>query len=119
VADGTPTERLLRATLWEFGIRYRTSEKVGGISPTLTIPAYSIVVFVSDCEAQRCPWDYPKRKSPKVWKAMNDFDTSLRKEGWIVIRVWQHDVDAMPRLIAGRVAQVVRAVQKVVEDKKR
>lgn len=50
---------------------------------------------------------------------MNDFDISLRKEGWIVIRVWQHDVEVMPRLIAGRIAQVVRAVQKVVEDKKR
>jgi DNA mismatch endonuclease (patch repair protein) len=114
VADGTPAEKLLRATLWEFGIRYRTSDKLGGVNASLTIPACHVAVFVSDCFEDRCPWDFPKRKSTRAWKRVQDFDRALRKEGWIVVRVWQHDVEAMPRLVAGRIALIVRAVQKAL-----
>lgn len=115
MAEGTAAEKLLRATLWDFGIRYRTSETLEGVSPTLTIPSALMVVFVSDCYDARCPWDYPERKSSRAWKKTNDLDSKLRKDGWIVMRVWQHEVEATPRLVAGRIALVYRAVIKAIE----
>jgi len=106
---------MLRATLWEFGIRFRTTDTLGGEVASLTIPASHVAVFVTDCFEGRCPWDYPRRKSMRAWKKTQDFDMALRKEGWIVVRVWQHDVEQTPRLVAGRIALIVRAVQKALD----
>jgi len=96
------------------GIRFRTTETVMGVFPTFTIPSCQIVVFVRDCYEDRCPWHFPKRKSLRAWKRVQDFDAALKKEGWLVIRVWQHEVEQTPKLVAGRIAMIFRTMQKVL-----
>jgi DNA mismatch endonuclease (patch repair protein) len=111
--SGTAAERLLRATLWEFGVRFRTQEDVLDAFPSLTVPDCKVAVFVDDCLDSRCPWHYPKKKSPRLWKLLNDRDAKLRRAGWTVIRVWQHEVENTPRLIAGRISLVIKTARRV------
>lgn len=117
MASGTAAEKLLRATLWEFGIRFRTTEPIeDNVYPTLSLPQCKVAVFVTCCYDGRCPWDYPDRKaSSRVWKKTQVFDQHLKEAGWLVVRVWQHEVEQTPRLVAGRVASIIRAVQKALE----
>lgn len=105
---GTPAERLLRATLWEFGVRFRTQEDA------IVVNDSRVAVFVDDCFNSRCPLHFPKKKSAaSIWKRLNARDAKLRREGWMVIRVWQHEVEATPRVIAGRITMAIGTARKL------
>lgn len=109
-------EKLLRATLWEFGVRFRTQGQVLGVTPSLVVANVQVAVFVDDCFESRCPWHFPERNSPRYWKRLMERDFKLRKAGWIVVRVWQHEVEETPRIVAGRICMVIRAARKVLES---
>jgi DNA mismatch endonuclease (patch repair protein) len=112
--SGTPAERLLRATLWSFGVRFRTQEAVLDASPSIVVTDCKVAVFVDDCLISRCPWHHPLKKMPKLWKTLNDRDARLRHDGWTVIRVWQHEVESTPRMIAARITMAIKTARKQV-----
>lgn len=105
-----PAEKSLQAALTDFGIQFRTTETVAGVLPAMTIPQCLMVVFISDCYEHRCPLDYPKRKSAKIAKSIASFDKERSKEGWLVVRVWQHEVESNPKLVACHIALIYRAM---------
>jgi DNA mismatch endonuclease (patch repair protein) len=111
---GTPAEKLLRATLWEFGVRFKTNEDVLGVVPSVTIPNCKVAIFVQDCDEGRCSKHSSKRSSIKYSKSLDVRDARLRKNGWTVLRVWQHEVEDTPRLVAGRMSLIVRTVRNVL-----
>jgi len=111
----TSAEKLLRATLWEFGVRFRTNERVLGTQPTVVVLNCKVAVFVEGCEESQCPWHHPKKKSAALWKRLNDRDAKLRRDGWTVVRVWQHEVEDTPRMVGSRIALVVRTVKDLAE----
>jgi DNA mismatch endonuclease (patch repair protein) len=118
--SATSAEKLLRATLWEFGVRFRANERVLNSTPSFVIASCKIAVFVDGCEESHCPWHGPKRKSTAaLWKRLNDRDAKLRKEGWAVVRIWQHEIENTPRMAAGRIAMVVRTVKEMTERAKK
>ena len=112
-------EKLLRATLWEFGVRVRTSERVLNFLPSFIIQSCKVAVFVDGCDESHCPWHYKRKKSAALWKRLNDRDARLRKAGWAVVRVWQHEVEDTPRLAAGRIAMVVRTSRDLIARAKK
>jgi len=111
-------ERLLRTALREFEVRFQVNEKVLGSSPSLVQHTYKVAIFVDGCQESYCPWHCAKKRPVTLWKRLNDRDARLRKEGWTVVRVWQHEVEAAPKMAAGRIAMIVRTVREVNEKTK-
>ena len=73
-----------------------------------------VAVFVDGCFWHRCPehGTHPKANSdywtPKLDRNVardRETDERLRREGWLVIRAWEHED---PRAVAARVVRAVR-----------
>lgn len=96
----TKPEIKLRKALWSQGIRYRIKNKLPG-KPDIVFPRFKLVVFVDGCFWHRCPKHYIKPKTrAKFWEEKISGNVErdkrnnrkLRKLGWSVVRIWEHDV---------------------------
>lgn len=98
-SKNTKPEILLRKLLWENGFRYRLhygEEKID-----IAFPSKKLAVFVDGCFWHRCPQHSHLPKSnrsywlPKLMKnkkRAKDKDKRLKKDGWKVIHVWEHNL---------------------------
>lgn len=113
----TKPELLLRKRLHAMGLRYRIDRSpLRGVRrrADLVFTTARVAVFVDGCFWHSCPihGTMPK-KNREFWKqklATNqardrDTDERLRKAGWEVVRVWEHED---PDEGAERVAEVLR-----------
>lgn len=90
-----------RKAIWKKGFRYRKNPKGYFGKPDLVLKKYKTVIFVDSCFWHGCKKHYripstqkdywiPKIKRNKQRdKEVNRF---YKKEGWRVIRVWEHDL---------------------------
>jgi len=100
---GTRAERALAAELDRDGVAYRANAP---IVPSLRRRAdflfeeERLVVFVDGCFWHRCPLHATDPKANRVWwmaklevNRLRDLDTNrrLRRTGWKVLRVWEHE----------------------------
>jgi len=96
----TRPELILRSALWMKGFRYRTSGKLRG-KPDIIFTKAMVVVFIDGCFWHACPKHliWPKNNAA-FWKAKimgnkqrdEDVTSALKRDGWKVIRLWEHDV---------------------------
>lgn len=98
----TSIEVKVRKELWRRGYRYRIHAKLPG-KPDIVFPARKTVIFVDGCFWHGCP--ICKRTMPKTnkqyWKEKIDnnksrakkHDKELKKQGWLVIHIWEHQVN--------------------------
>ena len=100
VQKDTRPELSLRKALWKKGYRYRIH--YGKPIIDIAFVSKKIAVFVDGCFWHMCPKHshFPKsRKSywvPKLKRnAARDKETRelLKKRGWIIVRVWEHDIN--------------------------
>ena len=95
-------ERELRSELFRRGMRFRKHVRVVATSrckPDVIFPRARIAVFVDGCFWHRCPdhATFP-RANAKWWQEKLDanverdreYDNALVSEGWVVIRLWEH-----------------------------
>lgn len=116
----TQPEVLLRRALHAAGARFRLHRRIAkGCTPDIVLPGRRIAVFVDGCYWHSCPAH--GRKAPftgpnaALWeeKMRRNRDRDLRasalaeEAGWIVIRVWEHEVTADPNAAAARVLAAV------------
>lgn len=99
----TRPERLLRSLLYAEGLRYRVNERpLPDLRRTADIVfrRSRVAVFVDGCYWHGCPSHYrPARRRLDFWREKiegnrsRDADTNerLREEGWMVVRVWEHE----------------------------
>lgn len=96
----TRPELILRGALWKQGFRYRTSAKLRG-RPDIIFTKAKVVVFVDGCFWHACPKHliWPKNNAA-FWKAKimgnklrdKNVTKALKRDGWKVLRLWEHDV---------------------------
>lgn len=98
-SKNTKPEILLRKALWAKGIRYRVhygKEKID-----IAFPTQKIAVFIDGCFWHGCPLHSHIPKSnveywiPKLQRNINRdkaIEEKLKKEGWQVIRIWEHEL---------------------------
>ena len=98
----TAPELTLRSELWRRGLRYRVDFKVVGRRQRVDIvfTRVKVAVFVDGCFWHTCPLHStaPKANSD-WWKAKlaanverdRETDRALNAQGWLVIRVWEHE----------------------------
>ena len=73
-----------------------------------------IAVFIDGCFWHRCPKCYkPPKSNKKYWKAKierntkrdKDVNRKMRKEGWTVLRFWEHQITKNHQQAIGKIIQ--------------
>jgi DNA mismatch endonuclease (patch repair protein) len=124
----TGPERALAKALWSKGFRYytcdgyrsRTGIRLVG-NPDIIFPTKRVVIFVDGCfwhGCQRCHDfahdcnTYWREKIERNVARDQRYTRKLRRAGWKVIRVREHDIVAKPKLspVVARLAQMLTSV---------
>lgn len=115
-ASDTKPEVALRRALWRAGLRYRLKQKLPG-KPDLTFPAARLVVFVDGCFWHACPEHRTRPKTNAAfWRdkigsnVARDriVNAKLEKEGWNVLRFWEHEVEKDLGAVVARIHKTLR-----------
>lgn len=121
-ATDTSCEVLLRTQLHRRGLRYRLHTKLPG-KPDLAFASARVVVFVDGCFWHGCPEhcripntnrDYWERKIARNRERDAAATATLRREGWRVIRIWEHQM-ASPAALRAAIRRIERAVRQAQE----
>jgi DNA mismatch endonuclease (patch repair protein) len=110
-------ERALRSALHVEGLRFRLHRRVEGVTVDILFPGPKVAVLVDGCFWHGCPKHatFPKSNQdywlPKLAEN-RDRDARqaarLRKAGWRVIRVWEHDCLPPSRHVVARIVEACR-----------
>ena len=109
----TKIEVLLRKSLWHRGLRYRIKSTLPG-KPDIVFHKSRVLVFVDGCFWHRCAEHYSSPKTnAEFWEnkiranVARDIVVNklLTKDGWTVIRLWEHSIkrdltDCIDRIVA-------------------
>lgn len=97
----TAPERVLKAALRREGMRYRSQSLVAGVRTDVILPNLKVAVFIHGCFWHGCPAHYsgPTRHR-RFWARKIDSNrrrdrrqaVQLRRAGWAVATVWEHDL---------------------------
>ena len=122
VKEHTAPEVALRRALHAAGARFRLHPRLAkGCTPDLVLPRWRVAVFVDGCFFHSCPLH--GRKSPwtgpnaALWEekmarnATRDATSTALAQGlgWVVVRVWEHEVTADAAAVTVRVLAAVPA----------
>lgn len=112
----TMPEIALRKALWHCGFRYRVKNRLPG-RPDIVFSNHNTVVFVDGCFWHMCPKHFTMPKNNRAfWREKlgrnverdREVGLELRRLGWKVVRVWEHDVvDHMDRCVE-RIKRVLK-----------
>jgi DNA mismatch endonuclease (patch repair protein) len=106
----TGPELALRRALHAFGLRYRVhTAPVPGLrrKADLVFRSARVAVFVDGCFWHGWPGKIARNRQRD-----EDTDRALGAAGWLVVRVWEHEIDAGQPALAGlatRLAEVVKS----------
>ncbi len=112
----TQPEIIVRKLIWREGYRYRIGHGLPG-KPDMVFPAYKTAVFIDGCFWHACPKHcrmpssnirYWKRKISGNQKRDKKINRQLKKEGWRVIRIWEHDIKKSPAKMTNKIIKNFR-----------
>ena len=116
-SGNTTTELPLGNLLWAAGLRgYRKNWKAPG-KPDFAWPGRKIAVFVDGCFWHGCTkCKYLPRTNVTFWKDKIETNRArdkrvrrlLRRQGWLVLAFWEHEVKRTPDRVAMRIAAAVK-----------
>jgi DNA mismatch endonuclease, patch repair protein len=112
----TGPEMAIRRLLHARGLRYRVDAALPGMRrrADLLFSSARVAVFVDGCFWHGCPDHGTQPKSNAAWWAEKissnierdrDTDRRLARDGWIVVRVWEHEASERA---AARIAEAIR-----------
>jgi DNA mismatch endonuclease (patch repair protein) len=103
------TEKRLRSALIRAKIRgWRIQVRELPGTPDFVFEKEHLIIFVDGCFWHGCPYCYRRpNTSRKYWddKVQRNISrdkkvkAKLRREGWSVIRVWEHELSNLPQVI--------------------
>jgi len=118
----TKPERSIRSAVHARGFRYRVHTRpISSFRRTadMVFPASKVAVFVDGCFWHGCPEHYrPAKRNADFWNSKIEAnkerdhatDRELDRQGWVVIRVWEHEpveaaVDRIAEAVVARKAR--------------
>lgn len=118
----TGSELTLRKAVWKEGLRYRLHTRLPG-TPDLAFPGARVAIFVDGCFWHGCPDHYTRPvRNAEFWRAKlkrnrdrdKRVDRELKAAGWLVVRIWEHELRDDLSVCVRRVHRAVsrRRVQK-------
>lgn len=123
----TSPERDLRSAAHRLGLRFRVNcrpDRSLRCDADLVFRQSKVCVFVDGCYWHGCPRHFAVPKQNSAWWAEKIDDNrkrdarrtaELRDRGWVVIRLWEHDVQG--DLTAAAAARIARAVRRRLDQK--
>lgn len=112
----TKPEVKLRKMLWSEGIRgYRIHYKLPG-KPDIVFIKKKIAIFIDGCFWHKCPvcFQEPETKKEFWMKKISSnverdikVNLQLQKDGWTVIRFWEHEVRKNPEQILSKIIDLL------------
>lgn len=118
----TKAEMRLRSELHAMGLRFRKDLLIRAddvrTRADIVFTKHRIAVYVDGCFWHMCPQHGTvPRTNPDYWvpkleaNAARDIRVTeaLERDGWTVIRVWEHQIDAAVGTAARSIAAVIRA----------
>ncbi len=122
--QGTAPEMALRRALHALGLRYRAhAAPVPNLrrKADLVFGPSRVAVFVDGCFWHGCPEHGRRRHSVNGWywpdkiarNRQRDMDTdrALAEAGWLVVRIWEHEVAAGQPALASLAERLLAAVE--------
>jgi DNA mismatch endonuclease, patch repair protein len=118
----TAAEKLVRSLLHRSGFRFRVQYPLPNLRrrADVAFPRLRIAVFIDGCFWHGCPehGTWPKQND-EWWREKIDTnrrrdldtDAKLSEQGWLVVRVWEHEE---AEVAVALVAQAVRAARERV-----
>jgi len=112
----TSPERVLRSSLHAAGLRFRVDRRIEGIHADIVFVAAKVAIFVDGCFWHSCPTHATRPKSnvsywlPKLEEnRRRDLKQTarLRRCGWMVIRIWEHDCRLLTDRLIGRIVGAI------------
>lgn len=113
----TRIEKLLEKEFRKNNIRFRKHPRMFG-RPDFLINK-KLAVFVDGCFWHKCPEHYSEPKSrkgfwiPKIKKNIirdRKVTRKLRKDGYSVLRFWEHDVEKKPERVVNKIIRKLNSV---------
>ncbi|MBI5355312.1 MAG: very short patch repair endonuclease [Candidatus Aenigmarchaeota archaeon] len=105
-SKNTLPEKILSNNLKKAGFPHRMH--YGKHKIDIAFPKKKVAIFVDGCFWHQCPWHSHLPKSNKrywVPKLKRNVErdkrknNAIKKEGWKVVRVWEHSLKNMPKVI--------------------
>lgn len=115
----TAPELAVRKALWRLGYRYRCNYALPG-RPDIVFPGPRVAVFIDGCFWHACPNHGVLPKTRRSFWAQKisanverDQRTSreLQYAGWIVLRIWEHEIQRDPEAAVERVRSTLDAAR--------
>ncbi len=112
----TSPEVRLRSALWRLGLRFRIGHHLVG-TPDIVFPAVRLAVFIDGCFWHRCrKHSHLPKSNIKYWKRKFQLNKErdvrvnrkLRRQGWRVLRVWEHDVASELELLSRSIKNALK-----------
>lgn len=119
-SKNTKPEKLLRSELWRRGLRYRIHGQGLPGRPDIVFRGPKVAVYVDGCFWHGCPQHYTFPRSRRdYWRSKlrrnverdQNQTAELEREGWRVIRIWEHEIMDDLQQTADTVAAVVQHVE--------
>jgi DNA mismatch endonuclease, patch repair protein len=115
-SKNTQPEIALRKELSRLGLEgYRIKSILPG-KPDVVFPKYKLVIFLDGCFWHKCPKCFVMPKSnQRFWRDKirrnvlrdNKVNKTLRKQGYHIIRIREHDARKNIQLCAGRIRKYI------------
>jgi len=97
----TAIEVKVRSALHKNGFRFRKNDNRLFGKPDIVLPKYGTVIFLDSCFWHCCPYHgniptsnksywIPKLKRNK--ERAKEVNSKLKKDGWLVVRIWEHQI---------------------------
>lgn len=95
-------EIVFRKELWGNNIRYRKNVVSMDGKPDLVFKKYKTVLFIDSCFWHKCSvHGHIPKSNVKFWEKKlsgnqrrdNEINKHYEKEGWKLIRIWEHDLE--------------------------
>lgn len=119
----TAPELSLRRHLWALHLRYRVQFRIGDTRPDVVFIREKLAVFVDGCFWHGCPLHSAMPKNNRdFWEQKlrrnceRDAESTLKllSEGWRVLRLWEHEIEASPGDCARRIALMLGKAEESV-----
>ena len=119
----TQPERKVRSLLHKLGYRFRLHRKDLPGRPDIVLPKYRAVIFVKGCFWHRhknCEYAYTPKSREQFWQTKFENNVKrdhlvhrqLRKLGWLVIVIWECELNNTKQLTT-KITQQLQANENV------
>lgn len=112
-SKGTSIEKIVRSVLRRNNIQYTSNPKMYG-HPDMIINDKKIAIFLDGCFWHGCKKCKNTPKTNKIYwttkissnrERDKTISKNLRSRGWIVLRLWEHQIKPNPRLVISKLAR--------------